>query len=66
MKKRTTVALDKNLVMHARLAVHEGAAHTLAGLIERGLRLVVAALERKRRKQFRVRPITLPAGRKRR
>jgi hypothetical protein len=63
MKKRVTAMLDVAVVNRARAAVREGSAATLAGLIERGLRLVVAALERKCRKRFRVRPIKLRAGR---
>ena len=66
MKKRTTIALDMDLVSKARLAVREGSAPTLAGLFERGLRQVVKAIERERGKPFRVREITLPAGRKQR
>jgi hypothetical protein len=66
MKKRVTAMLDVGLVSKARLAVREGSAATLAGLIERGLKVVVGAIERERRQRFRVRPIKLRAGRKQR
>jgi hypothetical protein len=66
MKKRTTVALDVDLVSKERLAVREGAAPTLASVFERGLRQVVKAIERERKRPFKVCPITLPAGRKQR
>jgi hypothetical protein len=58
--------LDVGLVSKARLAVREGSAATLAGLIERGLRLVVGAIERARGRRFQVRQVTLRAGRKQR
>jgi hypothetical protein len=64
MKKRVTAMLDVGLVSKARLAVREGSAATLAGLIERGLKLAVGAIERQRGRRFQVRQVTLRAGRK--
>lgn len=66
MKQRVTFTLDKALIMKARLAVREGSAATLAGLVERGLKVVVSAIERERGQPFRVRAVRLKAGRKQR
>jgi hypothetical protein len=64
MKKRVTTMLDVGLVSKAKLAVREGLAPSLAGLVERGLKLVVRTIERERGKRFRARAVKLRAGRK--
>jgi hypothetical protein len=66
MKKRVTAMLDVGLVNRARAAVREGSVATLAGLIERGLKAVVSAIERERGRKFKVRAVKLRAGRKQR
>jgi hypothetical protein len=66
VKKRVTTMLDVDLGSNARLAVREGSAHTLAGLIERGLKLAVGHIEKARGQRFRARAIKLLAGRKQR
>ena len=66
MKQRVTFALDRPLIAKARMAVKAGLVPTLAGLVERGLRLVVTAIERQRGQRFKVRAVRLKAGRKQR
>lgn len=62
--QRVTVTLPAWLIAKARLAVQEGSAPSLVGLVEQGLRTVIRAVEARRGQQFRVRPIKLRAGRK--
>lgn len=63
-KQRVTFTLDADLIRKARMAVKAGLAPTLISVVERGLNLVIAAIERKRGQRFRVRAVRLKAGRK--
>jgi hypothetical protein len=64
MKQRCTFTLDADLIRKARLAVKAGLAPSLIGLVERGLRIVIRAIEVRRGQRLRVRAVRLKAGRK--